>query len=35
MREKRTRDLNEVRYIKDRECNILVRDDDIREKWRN
>ena len=35
MREKSGRDLNQIRCIKDNEGNILVKDDDIRERWRN
>ena len=33
-REKRIRDLDQVKCIKDKEGNILVADGDIKERWR-
>ncbi|XP_057990131.1 uncharacterized protein LOC110642070 [Hevea brasiliensis] len=34
-REKKCKDLNQVRCIKDKEGKILVKDEDIKERWRN
>ena len=35
MREKKTRDLGIIRYIKDHNQKVLVKDTDIKERWKD
>ncbi|KAJ9181505.1 hypothetical protein P3X46_009630 [Hevea brasiliensis] len=35
MREKKCQNLNQVRCIKDKEGKVLVKDEDIKERWTN
>ena len=34
-RERKTRDVSHVKCIKDDDCRILVKDDEIKERWKN